>query len=403
MLVTVAVNLLVIAYESREAKRLASEVLFADAMQTRGDVWTSVTRDRGARRRARSACRSSIRWPRSSSPGSSATPATRSRAATTQILSDRIVIAESDIEQVVMSVPGVLGCHQHPQRADPPTTSSSISTCGCRRDAAAPKRTTLSHVVKDRLMARYPQIADAHHPHRAAAETDGLARLLRRISLRASSAQPRSRTSRRWSPTSIAAPTARIAIGNDWTRRAVRRPVLRRPAAIAGPAVDQPGVRPVSRPQHGGEGSRPSSAAAEADLHLIYEGLSRVAADAVLSGAGTVRGGDIVFSTWHPNSWRCARRSICRATRSDHRDAARHRLRRPDRQRPRGPRDAPDRSRRHGRDVEAIGGASLDHSGRHADAGRPCEAHSASFAPAASPRSRASAAAPSPASSSTPR
>src|SRR5690349_890194 len=43
MAVTVVVNLLVISYESREAERLASEVLLADAMQTRGDLWTSVT------------------------------------------------------------------------------------------------------------------------------------------------------------------------------------------------------------------------------------------------------------------------------------------------------------------------------------------------------------------------
>jgi riboflavin biosynthesis pyrimidine reductase len=33
---------------------------------------------------------------------------------------------------------------------------------------------------------------------------------------------------------------------------------------------------------------------------LIYEGLSQVAADGVLAGAGTIRGGDIVFSVWHP-------------------------------------------------------------------------------------------------------
>ena len=38
----------------------------------------------------------------------------------------------------------------------------------------------------------------------------------------------------------------------------------------------------------------------EADKHLIYEGLSRVAADAVLAGAETIRGGDIVLSVWHP-------------------------------------------------------------------------------------------------------
>ena len=41
MLATVAINLWVVRYESREARRLNSEVLLADALQTRGDVWTS--------------------------------------------------------------------------------------------------------------------------------------------------------------------------------------------------------------------------------------------------------------------------------------------------------------------------------------------------------------------------
>jgi riboflavin biosynthesis pyrimidine reductase len=36
------------------------------------------------------------------------------------------------------------------------------------------------------------------------------------------------------------------------------------------------------------------------DKHLIYEGLSRVDADAVLAGATTARGGDLIFSIWHP-------------------------------------------------------------------------------------------------------
>jgi divalent metal cation (Fe/Co/Zn/Cd) transporter len=38
MLLTIAINMFVIKYESGEAKRLASEVLMADATQTRGDV-----------------------------------------------------------------------------------------------------------------------------------------------------------------------------------------------------------------------------------------------------------------------------------------------------------------------------------------------------------------------------
>ena len=36
------------------------------------------------------------------------------------------------------------------------------------------------------------------------------------------------------------------------------------------------------------------------DKHLIYEGLSRVAADAVLAGAKTAQGEETYFSVWHP-------------------------------------------------------------------------------------------------------
>ena len=36
------------------------------------------------------------------------------------------------------------------------------------------------------------------------------------------------------------------------------------------------------------------------DKHLIYEGLSRVDADAVLAGATTARSEEMVFSVWHP-------------------------------------------------------------------------------------------------------
>jgi riboflavin biosynthesis pyrimidine reductase len=38
----------------------------------------------------------------------------------------------------------------------------------------------------------------------------------------------------------------------------------------------------------------------DTDKHLIYEGLSRAGADAVLAGAETVRLGHVVFSVWHP-------------------------------------------------------------------------------------------------------
>ena len=39
----------------------------------------------------------------------------------------------------------------------------------------------------------------------------------------------------------------------------------------------------------------------DTDLHLIYEGLSRVDADAVLAGSATARARELVFSLWHPD------------------------------------------------------------------------------------------------------
>jgi cation diffusion facilitator family transporter len=159
MLLTVAVNLLVIAYESREAERLASEVLLADALQTRGDVWTSLT------------VVAALVGVRLGLPildplaalvvaGFIGYASYQIARATTRILSDRIVIAESDIERVVMSVPGVLGCHHIRTRgsADHVFLDLHVWLPG---EMPLLHAHDLSHVVKDRLMARYPQIADA--------------------------------------------------------------------------------------------------------------------------------------------------------------------------------------------------------------------------------------------------
>jgi riboflavin biosynthesis pyrimidine reductase len=38
----------------------------------------------------------------------------------------------------------------------------------------------------------------------------------------------------------------------------------------------------------------------ETDTHLIYEGLSRLRADAVLTGATTIQGSQMIFGVWHP-------------------------------------------------------------------------------------------------------
>lgn len=89
------------------------------------------------------------------------------------------------------------------------------------------------------------------------------------------------------------------AVGNDWTRRLFDGDFYVSPP----PGPTRPACSLVfvqSRDGNTGADDPYTLGGGETDKHLIYEGLSQVAADAVLAGAGTIRGADIVFSVWHP-------------------------------------------------------------------------------------------------------
>jgi cation diffusion facilitator family transporter len=159
MAVTVVINIAVVRYESAEGERLSSEVLLADALQTRGDVWTSL-----AVILALAGARAGIPI---LDPLAALAVAVfigyagyQIGSTTMRILSDRVVISESDLEAVVLAVPGVLGCHQIRTRGSPDHVFLDLHVWMAPemplKDAHA-----LSHIVKDRLIARYPQIADA--------------------------------------------------------------------------------------------------------------------------------------------------------------------------------------------------------------------------------------------------
>ena len=94
-------------------------------------------------------------------------------------------------------------------------------------------------------------------------------------------------------------PEGARVIGNDWSRRLFDGsfyvsppPAARRPACSLVFVQSADGNTGASDPSALGGG--------ETDKHLIYEGLSRVGADAVLAGAGTVRDGTLVLSVWRP-------------------------------------------------------------------------------------------------------
>jgi cation diffusion facilitator family transporter len=159
MAVTVAINLMVVRYESSEAERLRSEVLLADALQTRGDVWTSI------------AVIVALAGARAGVPildpiaalvvaGFIGRALVQIAAETTRILSDRVVMSEADIEQVVMGVPGVVGCHHIRTRGSADYVFVDFHVW-LPPSMPLLEAHAISHVVKDRLMAKYPQIADA--------------------------------------------------------------------------------------------------------------------------------------------------------------------------------------------------------------------------------------------------
>ena len=159
MLVTVAVNLAVVAYESRAAERLGSEVLLADATQTRGDVWSSLTVI-GALVGARLGLPILDPLAALVVAGFIGYAGFQVARATTGILSDRIVISDADLERVVMSVEGVIGCEKIRTRGSADHVFLDLHVW-LPPEMSLHDAHDLSHVVKDRLMARYPQIADA--------------------------------------------------------------------------------------------------------------------------------------------------------------------------------------------------------------------------------------------------
>jgi len=89
-----------------------------------------------------------------------------------------------------------------------------------------------------------------------------------------------------------------IAIGNAWSTQLFDGRFYVSPAHAGRPSCSLVFVQSLD-----GNTATPDPGllgGGNTDKHLIYEGLSRVAADAVLAGAETVRGGEVMFSIWHP-------------------------------------------------------------------------------------------------------
>lgn len=156
---TFAINLGVVVYERRAGRRLHSEVLLADAHHTMSDLLTSATVIV-----ALIGVGFGHAW---LDPAAAVVVAVfigyacwEIFVSTSEILADRIVLPEDAIRNVVHSVPDVLGCHHIRTRG---TADYVFLDLHIWMDAAMPLEHAhaLSHEVKDRLMAAFPQIKDA--------------------------------------------------------------------------------------------------------------------------------------------------------------------------------------------------------------------------------------------------
>ena len=158
MVVTLAVNLWVVAYEERAGKRLNSEVLRADAKHTRSDVLTSGTVVialigvwRG--------------YPLLDPLAALVVAVFIGRACwqiakeASRILADEMVIAEDDVRAVVRSVPEVLGCHRIRTRGPADYVFMDLHVWLDGQTLLESAHAT-SHTVKDLLMTRFPHLVD---------------------------------------------------------------------------------------------------------------------------------------------------------------------------------------------------------------------------------------------------
>ena len=95
-------------------------------------------------------------------------------------------------------------------------------------------------------------------------------------------------------------PSDAVRIESEWSFSLFDGPFYRSAAPLLAGTPVTSLVFVQSRDGNTGAADPSTLGGGTTDLHLIYEGLSRVDADAVMAGAATARGKDTVFSVWHP-------------------------------------------------------------------------------------------------------
>jgi len=158
MLVTLAINVFVVRYESRAGRRLRSEVLGADARHTQSDVWTTlaVVVALGGVWLGYPVLDPLAGLVVSVFIGYACWQIAREASG---VLADQVVIAEDELRSVVESVPGIIGSEKIRTRGTADTVFVDLHLWVDPRTPLGEAH-ALSHVVKDRLMQQFPAIVD---------------------------------------------------------------------------------------------------------------------------------------------------------------------------------------------------------------------------------------------------
>jgi cation diffusion facilitator family transporter len=156
---TFLINLSVVWYERREGRRLGSELLAADAHHTTSDLLTSATVIA-----ALVGVRLGYGWldPLAAFivAGFIAWACLEIARDTTRILGDALVIDDAHLRAVVLQIPEVRECHRVRTRGSKDFVFLDLHIW-LDRDLPLHEAHRLSHLVKDRLMAQFPQVKDA--------------------------------------------------------------------------------------------------------------------------------------------------------------------------------------------------------------------------------------------------
>jgi len=158
MVVTLAINIIVVRYESGAGRQLRSEVLAADAKHTRSDVWTTLA--------VLAALSGAWLGYPVLDPIAGLIVALFIAHACWQIareasgvLADQIVLPEEDIRAVAEAVPGVVGTEKIRTRGSADNVFVDLHLWIDGRTPLGEAH-ALSHLVKDQIMTRFPEVVD---------------------------------------------------------------------------------------------------------------------------------------------------------------------------------------------------------------------------------------------------